>query len=204
MFLHKRNQKHKPPNIPLLKFGNTRIQSARPRASATAGTTKDTVSCGTSATRGSAGRQRCLTPMSTSWISIQAGSHRRITTTVRTVFRCVASRNRKKETLAKKKQPSSAEQHPAPGCRSALEPGRVGLKRGYDGYSWSSTIPSGNTNAHLLVFYYFLARMASKTPGGRGFQLRCLQEHPEGVLLGFSPPMRQSISRQMRKPQTWK
>ncbi len=30
--------------------------------------------------------------------------------------------------------------------------------------------------------------MASKTPGGRGFQLRCLQEHPEGVLLGFSPP----------------
>ncbi len=78
--------------------------------------------------------------------------------------------------------------YPAPGCRSALEPGRVGLKRGYDGYSWSSTIPSGNTNAHLLVFYYFLARQASKTPGGRGFPLRCLQEHPEGVLLGFSPP----------------
>ncbi len=61
-------------------------------------------------------------------------------------------------------------------------------KRDAHGYSWSSTIPSGNTNAHLLVFYYFLARMASKTPGGRGFQLRCLQEHPEGVLLGFSPP----------------
>ena len=30
--------------------------------------------------------------------------------------------------------------------------------------------------------------MASKTPRGRGFPLRCLQEHPEGVLLGFSPP----------------
>ena len=30
--------------------------------------------------------------------------------------------------------------------------------------------------------------MDSKTPYGRGFQLRCLQEHPEGVLLGFSPP----------------
>ena len=56
---------------------------------------------------------------------------------------------------------------PAPGCRSALEPGRVGLKRDYDGYSWSSTIPSRNTNAHLLVFYYFLARQASKTPCGR-------------------------------------
>ena len=45
-------------------------------------------------------------------------------------------------------------------------------KRDARGYSWSSTIPSGNTNAHLLVFYYFLARMASKTPRGRGFQLR--------------------------------
>ena len=56
-------------------------------------------------------------------------------------------------------------------------------KRDARGYSWSSTIPSGNTNAHLLVFYYFLARMASKTPRGRGFPLRCLQEHPEGVLL---------------------
>jgi hypothetical protein len=31
---------------------------------------------------------------------------------VRSVFSCVASRDRKKETLAKKKQPSSAEQHP--------------------------------------------------------------------------------------------
>ena len=68
---------------------------------------------------------------------------------------------------------------PAPGCRSALEPSRVGLKRGYDGYSWS-TAETG-TNAHDLFFYYFLARMASKTPCGRGFQLRCLQEEGEGA-----------------------
>ncbi len=29
--------------------------------------------------------------------------------------------------------------------------------------------------------YGFLARQASKTPGGRGFQLRCLQEEGEDV-----------------------
>ena len=171
MFLHKRNQKHKPPNIPLLKFGNTRIQSARPRASATAGTTKDTVSCGTSATRGSAGRQRCLTPMSTSWISIQAGSHRRITTTVRTVFRCVASRNREKETLAKKKQPSSAEQHPAPGYRHPSYGTLYSV--GVYGFSWSST--ASGSNAHNLGFSY--GGVGPQNSDGRafGFQLRCLQ-----------------------------
>ncbi len=58
---------------------------------------------------------------------------------------------------------------------------------GSSGYSWSSTF-TGSDARYLGFNYGFLARMASKTPRGRGFQLRCLQEHPEGVLLGFSQP----------------
>ncbi len=64
---------------------------------------------------------------------------------------------------------------PAPGYRGYGE----GALRdvGVSGFSWSSTIPEGSDNAHYLLFYYsFLARMASKTPNGCGFQLRCLQE----------------------------
>jgi hypothetical protein len=46
---------------------------------------------------------------------------------------------------------------------------------GFSGYGWSSTAPG--SNARYLHFNYgFLARMANKTPGGRGFPLRCLQE----------------------------
>ena len=46
---------------------------------------------------------------------------------------------------------------------------------GYNGFGWSSFASGGN--AHYLLFYYsFLARMASKTPNGCGFPLRCLQE----------------------------
>ncbi len=112
MLLHKRNQKHKPPNILLLKFGNARIQSARPRASATAGIEirqEDRESCITSAPTGTVGRRPRRAAMPTAWSSTTPGSFRRISTSVRTAFRCVASRDRKKETLAKKKQPSSAE-----------------------------------------------------------------------------------------------
>jgi hypothetical protein len=109
--------------------------------------------------------------MSTSWISIQAGSHRRITTTVRTVFRCVASRNRKKETLAKKKQPSSAEQHPAPGYRHPSYGTLYSV--GVYGFSWSST--ASGSNAHNLGFSY--GGVGPQNSDGRafGFQLRCLQ-----------------------------
>ena len=56
-------------------------------------------------------------------------------------------------------------------------------KRDARGYSWSS-FPSGSDNAHYWHFNYnFLARQASKTPDGRGFQLRCLQV-PLGTLTG--------------------
>ena len=82
-------------------------------------------------------------------------------------------------------------------CRWALQPGfrdsgyrtaQGGAGKlyyvGHYGFSWSSTASGGD--ARYLGFNYgFLARMASKTPDGRGFQLRCLQEHPEGVLLAW-------------------
>ncbi len=46
---------------------------------------------------------------------------------------------------------------------------------GYNGFGWSSFASEGN--AYYLLFYYsFLARMASKTPNGCSFLLRCLQE----------------------------
>ncbi len=53
--------------------------------------------CITSAIADTVGRRRfrrCRASMSVSWTSTPPGSSRRIATTVRTVFRCVASRNR--------------------------------------------------------------------------------------------------------------
>ena len=90
---------------------------------------------------------------------------------MRTVFRCVASRNRKKETLAKKKQPSSAEQHPAPGYRHPSYGTLYSV--GVYGFSWSST--ASGSNAHNLGFSY--GGVGPQNSDGRafGFQLRCLQ-----------------------------
>ena len=47
----------------------------------------------TSATTGTVGRRRLRAPMPATWISTTMGSPRRTTITVRTAFRCVASRN---------------------------------------------------------------------------------------------------------------
>ena len=77
-----------------------------PRASATPEITKVTVHCGVSASTGSVGRRRCPAPVPTTWTSTTPGSSRRISSTVRTVFSCVASR-----------------------CRWALQPGLSGEKR---------------------------------------------------------------------------
>ncbi len=70
-------------------------QRHRPRASATPGTITDTEHCCVSATTGSVGRRllRRVT-MPTTCTSATAGSVRRTATPVRTVFSCVASRNR--------------------------------------------------------------------------------------------------------------
>ncbi|MDE6499156.1 MAG: hypothetical protein K2K83_00425 [Rikenella sp.] len=47
---------------------------------------------------------------------------------------------------------------------------------GYSGYSWSSTIPSGSTNAHHLDFYYGGINPNYTHSRAYGLQLRCLQE----------------------------
>ena len=86
------------------------VGAPRPRASARTAP----VCCGASAATGTVGRRRSQVPVPATWISAPAGSVRRPRRTVRTVFSCVASRDRKKETLAKKKQPSCAER-PGPG-----------------------------------------------------------------------------------------
>ena len=64
----------------------------RPRATARAAP----VCCGASATTGTVGRRRSQAPVPPAWTSTAAGSTRRTTATVRTVFRCVASRNRER------------------------------------------------------------------------------------------------------------
>ena len=81
--------------------------------------------------------------------------------------------------------PRKPQQNARWACRAAPEPpgfrdagsrtgGRL-YEVGFSGYGWSSTFTG--SSAHYLYFNYgFLARMANKTPGGRGFQLRCLQE----------------------------
>ncbi len=62
----------------------------RPRASARMNMGR----CGTSATTGAVGLRRCPAPVSAAWTSAPPGSGRRIAAAVRTVFSCVASRNR--------------------------------------------------------------------------------------------------------------
>ena len=60
-------------------------------------------------------------------------------------------------------------------------------KRDARGYSWSSSVRG--TSADHLDFGSGSIR-PQNSDGGRtsGLPLRCLQEHPESVLLGFSPP----------------
>ncbi len=47
---------------------------------------------------------------------------------------------------------------------------------GYDGFSWSSSIPTGNGNAHYLSFYHTEIYPQYKDNRAYGFPLRCLQE----------------------------
>ncbi|MDE5944580.1 MAG: hypothetical protein K2G93_03225 [Rikenella sp.] len=46
---------------------------------------------------------------------------------------------------------------------------------GNSGYSWSSTIPTGSTNAHNLNFNYGGINPNNNNNRAYGFQLRCLQ-----------------------------
>ena len=91
---------------------------------------------------------------------------------MRTVFRCVASRDRKKETLAKKKQPSSAERHPAPGFRTSGSGTLYNV--GNYGFGWSSFASGGN--AYRLGFGDLGVYPQDRGYHAFGFPLRCLQE----------------------------
>ena len=93
--------------------------AARPRASATAVGEEPMPkeNCITSAIADTVGRRRfrrCRASMSISWTSTPPGSSRRIATTVRTVFRCVASRNRERGPLGPGTKPPSPPSGPNP------------------------------------------------------------------------------------------
>ena len=90
------------------------------------------------------------------------------TVVVRTVFSCVASRNRERDSTALLLITNTP---PAPGLRSNSGTlYRVGL----DGYSWTSTVT--DTDAYFLDFHYNEVYPNSTNNRGYGFQLRCLQE----------------------------
>ena len=124
----------------------------RPRASALI----STVHCMPSAVLGTAGRRLLRVPMPTTWASATAGSIRRTAATVRSVFSCVASRNR------------------APGDRV----NDSGLLRyvGARGFSWSSSITDLDTYANRLYFNTDWIKPQDYGNRAFGFQLRCLQE----------------------------
>ena len=76
-----------------------RERTSRPRASATADGAKQKAgraSCITSVSAGSVGRRRRSAPMPTACTSTTAESTRRTLASMRTVFRCVASRDRER------------------------------------------------------------------------------------------------------------
>ena len=64
--------------------------------------------------------------------------------------------------------PRSAQRHRPRGAARHSKTGFDSDKRNACGYSWSAAFPSGSANARYLGFDFgFLARQASKTPGGR-------------------------------------
>ncbi|MDE6500213.1 MAG: hypothetical protein K2K83_05870 [Rikenella sp.] len=68
--------------------------------------------------------------------------------------------------------------YPAPGFRDSGYYGGYGTLYAVSsyGYSWSSTIPTGNTSAHSLNFSYGRIYPNNSNYRSYGFQLRCLQE----------------------------
>jgi hypothetical protein len=73
---------------------------------------------------------------------------------------------------------------PAPGFRALLDGTLCDVGNG--GYDWASTVQ--NTSGYRLYFNNDTPNPNDYGRRGYGFQLRCLQEHPQGVLLGFSQP----------------
>ncbi len=110
--------------------------------------------------------------MPTACTSTTAESTRRTLASMRTVFRCVASRNREKETLAKKKTTFECRAAPAPGDRT-YGSGMLWSVGDY-GFSWSSF--ASVDDACRLNFYGGGVYPQNNGCRAYGFQLRCLQE----------------------------
>ena len=85
-----------------------------------------------------------------------------------------------------------------PGYRADLY-GTFYCVGGY-GHNWSSAIPAGSGSARLFEFRFNWLNPKNSGTRAHGLQLRCLQEHPEGVLLGFSQPNLNRACR-ARKPE---
>ncbi len=88
-----------------------------------------------------------------------------------------------------------------PGFRDAESNRGYGALRnvGNLGYIWSSSILSRSGYAHYLSFNYAGIGPQSYNHRAYGFQLRCLQEHPKGVLLAIRRRKTQ-LSRAERHP----
>ena len=56
---------------------------------------------------------------------------------------------------------------------------------GHSGFCWTSSISVHNTSAHYLNFGYGGINPQSNNYHAYGFPLRCLLEHPKGVLLAI-------------------
>ncbi len=114
--------------------------------------------------------------MLTTWVSSPEGSARRAAITVRTVFRCVASRNRCRSAreswgfLSRKSNKTPG--GPAPGYRHAFYGTLWSV--GYSGYSWSSTV--SGSNVRFLDFGFYGVYPQHSNYRAHGFPLRCLQE----------------------------
>ena len=158
-----------------------RAHRHRPRATATATTVKYSASAPTE----TVGLRPLWGAMPPTWLSARRGSIRSILNTVRTVFRCVASRNRGAAGHSSRaiRVRNSAEQTPAkrPAGATPTPPGN----RGYDegmlmnvgsaGYSCSS----GTSGIDVRFLHFHTgAEIYPHNSGHRahGFPLRCLQE----------------------------
>ncbi len=115
-------------------------ECTRPRASATAGIEwhkEARASCSTSATTDSVGRQLRREAMPTTWTSATPESARRLPTAVRTVFRCVASRNKEHPRAS-----ATRDREPEAGCMKSATAGTAGRRRFRRGVAMPATCSS--------------------------------------------------------------
>ena len=114
--------------------------------------------------------------MLTTWVSSPEGSARRAAITVRTVFRCVASRNRCRSARESwgflRRKSNKTPGGPAPGYRHAFYGTLWNV--GDIGYSWMCAL--AGDFSRFLDFNYVGINPNSHSYRANGLQLRCLQK----------------------------